>query len=64
MVMAIVLSTLIFVLSHPLAHGFPVTQAIGGIVFAVAYEAEGSLMTPIAIHILGNLSIFTLSLIS
>jgi membrane protease YdiL (CAAX protease family) len=64
MVTAVVLSTLIFVLSHPLTHGFPVTQAIGGIVFAVAYEAEGSLMTPIAIHILGNLSIFTLSVIS
>ena len=61
---AVVLSTLIFLLSHPLTHGVPLTQAIGGIVFVVTYEVEGSLMTPIAIHILGNLSIFTLSLIS
>jgi membrane protease YdiL (CAAX protease family) len=63
-VVALVLSTLIFVLIHPTNHGLPITQAVGGIVFAVAYEVEGSLMVPITIHALGNMAIFTLSLIS
>jgi len=61
---AVVLSTLTFVLTHPINHGIPVTQVVGGIVFAVAYEVEGSLMAPIAIHVLGNMAIFTLSLMS
>lgn len=63
MVVAVVLSTLIFVLSHPINHGLPVTQAVGGITFAVAYEVEGSLMAPITIHVLANVAIFTVSLI-
>ena len=63
-VVALVLSTLIFVLAHPVFPGIPVTQVVGGIVFAVAYEVEGSLMAPITIHALGNMGIFTLSLIS
>jgi membrane protease YdiL (CAAX protease family) len=58
---ALVTSTLIFVLFHPLDHGFPVPQVVGGIVFAVAYELEGSLMVPITIHVLGNLAIFSLA---
>ncbi len=61
---AVVFTTVIFVLTHQLSQGAPLTQAVGGIVFAVAYEVEGSLIAPIAIHILGNLAIFTLSLIS
>jgi|LGVF01.1.fsa_nt_gb hypothetical protein len=36
----------------------------GGILFAVAYETSGSLAAPIVIHVLGNLAIFTVSLIS
>ncbi|UCF72460.1 MAG: CPBP family intramembrane metalloprotease [Deltaproteobacteria bacterium] len=63
-VVALVLSTLIFVLIHPINHGVPITQVAGGIVFAVAYEVERSLITPITIHVLGNMTIFTLSLIS
>ena len=62
-VVALVLSTLFFVLTHPSNHGVPVTQVVGGLVFAVAYEVEGSLMAPITIHILGNMAIFTLPLI-
>jgi len=54
----------VFVLAHPIFPGIPLAQVVGGIVFAVAYEMEGSLMIPITIHILGNLAIFTLSLIS
>ena len=60
---ALVLSTLIFVLSHAIVHGVPITQAVGGILFALAYEVEGCLIVPITIHCLGNLAIFTLSLI-
>lgn len=60
---ALVLSTLLFVLIHLISHLFlPVTQVIGGIVFALAYEVEDSLLAPITIHALGNLAIFTLSL--
>jgi len=61
---ALVLSTVIFVLSHGIAHGVPVTRVAGGILFAVVYEVEGILLVPITIHCLGNLAIFTLSLLS
>jgi len=44
--------------------GIPLPQVVGGLVFAVAYEIEESLMVPIIIHVLGNLAIFTLSLMS
>ena len=63
-VVGLVLSTLIFVLIHPINHGVPITQLVGGIIFALAYEVEGSLIAPITIHALGNMAIFTLSLIS
>lgn len=63
MVVAVALTSVLFVLSHPITHGFPVTQVVGGITFAVAYEVEGSLMAPITIHVLANMALFTLSLI-
>ncbi|MGD9366279.1 MAG: CPBP family intramembrane metalloprotease [Desulfobacteraceae bacterium] len=62
MVTALVASTAIFAGLHAL-HGIPVTQIVGGIVFAIAYETSGNLMVPITIHCLGNLAIFTLSLL-
>jgi membrane protease YdiL (CAAX protease family) len=62
--MALIVTTLIFVLVHPVFPGIPATQVVGGLIFAVAYEMEGSLMVPITIHILGNMAIFALSLIS
>ena len=58
-VLAIITSTLIFVFTHPAAGSIPVTQLVGGIVFAVAYEKEQNLMVPITIHCLGNLTIFS-----
>jgi membrane protease YdiL (CAAX protease family) len=61
---AVVLSSLIFVFCHPTSHGIRLTQAVGGILFAVAYEVERSLLVPVTIHVLGNLAIFSLSLIS
>ncbi len=62
-IVALILSTLIFVLCHPISHGIPVTRLVGGLLFALAYEFGGSLIVPITIHALGNLAIFTLSLI-
>jgi membrane protease YdiL (CAAX protease family) len=52
---AILLSTAIFFVAHTKA-GLP--QWVGGILFAIAYESEGNLMTPIVIHCLGNMAIF------
>jgi membrane protease YdiL (CAAX protease family) len=62
-ILAVALSTLLFVGVHPVFHGILVPQVVGGIVFAVAYEVGGSLLVPITIHVLGNMAIFTLSLI-
>jgi membrane protease YdiL (CAAX protease family) len=63
---AVILSTLLFVLPHSHSPGLaiPVTQLIGGILFAVAYEIEKNLLVPITIHSLGNLAIFTLGLLT
>ena len=60
-VVALVLSTTAFALTHGLGHGLPVTQVVGGILFAAAYEIEKNLVVPITIHCLGNLAIFALS---
>jgi membrane protease YdiL (CAAX protease family) len=57
---ALVASTTIFVLLH--FNRIPITQLVGGIVFALAYETSRNLMSPITIHALGNLALFTLSL--
>ncbi len=59
---AVIFSTLLFVLPHIGGGVLPFTQTIGGIVFALAYEKEKSLLTPITIHCLGNLAIFSLAL--
>lgn len=59
---AIITSTALFVALHAV-HGLPLTQIMGGIVFAVAYETSRNLMVPITIHVLGNLAIFSLSLV-
>ncbi len=61
LIVALIVSTLLFVVVHPTGQGIPVIQIVGGIIFAVAYEVEGTLMTPITIHILGNCSLFTIS---
>jgi CAAX protease family protein len=61
--LALVLSSLLFVLVHPMNRGIPFTQMVGGLLFAVAYEMEGNLLVPITIHAFGNLAIFTLSLL-
>ena len=58
---ALILSTLFFVLPHTSGNTIPVTQLIGGILFAVSYELEKNLLVPITIHCLGNLAIFSLA---
>jgi membrane protease YdiL (CAAX protease family) len=55
-------TTLLFAAAH-MASGIPLTQIVGGLVFALAYEKEKNLMVPVVIHVLGNLAIFSLSLI-
>jgi len=59
---AVVLSTFLFILPHLSGSNLPATQLVGGVVFAIAYEKEKNLMVPIAIHCLGNLAIFSLTL--
>jgi membrane protease YdiL (CAAX protease family) len=61
MAVALALSTTAFAVTHGLGHGFPLTQVVGGILFAAAYEIEKNLLVPITIHCLGNLAIFALS---
>lgn len=61
-ILALAASTVIFVALHS-TRGIPVTQIVGGIVFAISYEISRNLMVPITIHALGNLAIFSLSLL-
>lgn len=61
-IVGIVLSTTCFVLLHA-PQSIPVTQAVGGIVFCLAYEKEKSLLAPIIIHMLGNAALFTLGIL-
>ena len=58
---AILISTALFVLPHYDGSHLPLTQIVGGIVFAIAYENEKSLVVPITIHCLGNIAIFSLT---
>lgn len=61
---ALIVSTAGFIVAHLYGNRMPVTQAVGGVVFGVAYEKTGSLAAPITIHMLGNLAIFTLSILT
>jgi membrane protease YdiL (CAAX protease family) len=61
---AVALSTLLFVLPHLTGGNLPFTQIAGGVVFAIAYEREQSLLVPITIHCLGNLAIFSTGLLA
>ncbi|MDA3896562.1 MAG: CPBP family intramembrane metalloprotease [Desulfobacteraceae bacterium] len=58
---ALIISTYLFVIAHQTSAGIPLPQLVGGIVFCVSYEINKSLMTPILIHTLGNLALFTIS---
>ncbi|MGD9160761.1 MAG: type II CAAX endopeptidase family protein [Desulfobacteraceae bacterium] len=60
---ALIFTTILFVLAHYNTVTIPVIQIAGGIIFAVAYEIEKSLIVPIIIHILGNSAIYILPFI-
>ena len=60
---ALALSTACFVLAHGWPQNPPITQLVGGLVFAAAYETSGSLAAPMVVHILGNLAIFFIALL-
>ncbi len=62
-IFAAIISTLIFVSLHSIGGAVPVVQTVGGLLFVLSYELEKSLFTPIVIHTLGNLAIFTISLL-
>lgn len=57
---ALFVSTLLFVAAHG-ADTILAVPLVGGIVFALSYEWSRSLVTPIMIHVAGNLAIFGLS---
>ena len=59
-IVAILGSTLLFVVIHPNLQNLPFPQIVGGLLFATAYEVEKNLMVPIVIHISGNLALFSL----
>jgi membrane protease YdiL (CAAX protease family) len=55
---AVIISTGMFALSHYSGNGFPFIQVIGGLLFAVSFEYTRNLVTPMTIHLLGNLFIY------
>ena len=59
-IVAVVTTTLIFALFHVSNGSFPVVQIVGGLIFAISFEYSKSLITPIVIHVLGNLAIFSI----
>jgi membrane protease YdiL (CAAX protease family) len=60
---ALTISTFLFVIAHRSGGGIPLPQLVGGIVFCVSYEIEKKLATPILIHSLGNIALFTISIV-
>ncbi len=58
---ALAISTYLFVIAHQTSAGIPLPQLVGGIVFCVSYEINKSLITPIMIHSIGNMALFTIS---
>lgn len=61
---AVLISTALFVLPHYDGSYLPLTQIVGGIVFAIAYEKEKNLIVPVTVHCLGNIAIFSLTFLS
>jgi len=57
-------TTLIFASFHFSGSNLPMIQIFGGLLFAASFEYSKSLITPIVIHCLGNLAIFSVSFFS
>ncbi|MDY6824192.1 MAG: CPBP family intramembrane glutamic endopeptidase [Thermodesulfobacteriota bacterium] len=62
-VRAIVITTVVFTALHLTTTTVPIIQAVGGILFCIAYEKEKNLMVPIVIHMMGNGAIFLAGLV-
>ena len=62
-IVAVLASTTLFVLAHPMGKGIPIAQIVGGLLFAAAYEHARSLAAPIIVHVSGNLAIFALGVL-
>jgi len=63
LVLALVGTSVVFVAAHLGSGNLPLPQIVGGIIFALAYEMEGTLLAPITIHVLGNTAMFALSVV-
>ncbi len=61
--LAMTLTTLIFALFHFSGGAIPLIPLVGGLVFALSFEGSKSLITPMVIHVTGNLAIFSISLV-
>ncbi|MCP3927323.1 MAG: CPBP family intramembrane metalloprotease [Desulfobacterales bacterium] len=59
---AIVSSSVIFSLAHLINGDISIVNIIGGFLFAIAFEVEKNLITPITIHITGNTALFLILL--
>ncbi len=56
--LAVIISSLLFSTFHTSQFIFPVVPLLGGILFAVVYELEKHLFSPILIHAVGNYLLF------
>ena len=63
MLPSLIITTLLFALMHPPGAAILIPQIVGSVVFTLAYEQKGELISPVTIHCLGNLSLFTLSML-
>ena len=61
---ALMISTATFALCHYKGNELPLIQMVGGGLFGLVYEKSRHVITPITVHVLGNMSIFTLNLLS
>ncbi len=58
LIVAIISSSIIFSLAHLINGDISIVNIIGGFLFAIAFEVEKNLITPITIHITGNTALF------
>lgn len=64
---AVLISATIFAAIHPLQAGVffvPVTQFLGGLIFAWSYEKTRSLVYPVIFHAIGNAGVAALTLVA
>ena len=58
MLIALLITSAAFALPHYSGDSLPYIQIIGGLIFALSFEYSKNLITPVIIHILGNLGIY------